>query len=269
MKSKLVLLTGASGYLGRHLEAALLRAGFRVVCTGRRDAALRLELDDPRSILDAVRCARPDRIVNAAALSSMAACAQSVELARQCNHRAVEVLASTIVPLIQVSTDLVFDGAHAPYGSDAAPRPLSVYGLTKFGGERAALAERGTVVRLPLLFGPSFDGRRGATDMLRSAVRERRPLRLFADEYRTPIHVRDAAEAIASLVDDPDCGVLHVAGPDRISRSELARRLADLHGLDASAWQAVPADDPTRPRDVSMLGDLPVKRSLEEMLRES
>ena len=269
MTSLLVLLTGASGYLGRPLQAALERAGFHVVTAGRRNATVPFDLRDARSIVDAVRNTRPDRIVNAAALSSMASCAQDPELALLCNQRAVEVLASTLVPVIQVSTDLVFDGQHAPYRSEVTPRPISVYGRTKYGGERAALAERGTVVRLPLLFGRSFDGRRGATDMLRAAQRECRTLHLFRDEFRTPIHVRDAAEAIADLTEDADCGVVHVAGPERLSRHDFALRFAAVHDLDPSSWIGAPSDDPTRPRDVSMLTDVPVRRELDEMLRES
>jgi dTDP-4-dehydrorhamnose reductase len=127
------------------------------------------------------------------------------------------------------------------------------------------------VVRVPLLFGPSFDGTRGATDMLRSAHREGRELTLFEDEFRTPLHVADAADLLLDLcVDPPASGsVLHLAGPERLSRFAFAQRFAALHPDATPAFRPVRSSDPRRPPDVSLRADRPARRSLDEMLLDS
>ena len=167
-----------------------------------------------------------------------------------------------------MSTDLVFDGLRAPYGPHDSPRPLSVYGSTKVDGEQAVLAAGGTVVRVPLLIGPSHDGRRGATDMLRAAIQAGRRLDLFTDEFRTPLHAVDAARGLVDVLLDGATGIFHLAGHERLSRWELAQRFCALHGLPAESLNPARSRDPGRPADVSLEGVEPT-RSLDEALRDS
>ena len=269
MSVRRVLCTGASGFLGHELVAALRSDGFEVVTAGRRDTDLPLDLADAASCRAVVALARADAVLHAAAMSSMAECSKDEALAMRCNATATEALAGAGVPMLYVSTDLVFCGRAAPYRSDAAPAPLSAYGRSKRAGELATLTHGGTVVRLPLLFGRSFDGRRGATDMLCVALVEKRTLGLFADEFRTPLHAVDAAHALARLIRALPGGVRHVAGPERVSRFELAQRFARVHSIDAPCWRSTTSDDPTRPKDVSLVSDVASARSLDAMLADA
>ena len=59
------------------------------------------------------------------------------------------------------------------------------------------LAAGARVARIPLLFGPSFDGRRGATDMIRASSDG---VTLYTNEHRTPLHVADAARGLVELL---------------------------------------------------------------------
>jgi len=170
--------------------------------------------------------------------------------------------------LVHVSTDLVFDGRAAPYAAFDPVAPLSVYGQTKAEGEELALARGARIVRLPLLFGPDAQGR-GATAMLRAALAAARPQALFTNEYRTPLHAADAADALADLVlRDALPRIVHVAGPERVSRWELGQRFCRTHGLSTSWLEPVECQDAMRPRDVSLRGMLP-QRTLAEMLADS
>ncbi len=267
-----ILLTGASGFLGHHLVAALARRpGVAFARAGRdADSEVAFDLDDPDSADLAVATWRPDVVLHAAAMASMGACAADPVGAQRRNADATFELARTGVRLVLVSTDLVFDGRAAPYRSSDRPAPVSSYARSKRAGEEATLAAGGLVVRVPLLFGPSFDGRRGATDMLRAARSERRELALFTDEFRTPIHAVDAASALIELCLGAErVGVLHIAGPERVSRFELAERFAALHGFGERPWRAATSTDPSRPPDVSLVGDRPAPRTLDAMLRDA
>jgi dTDP-4-dehydrorhamnose reductase len=266
-----VLLTGASGYLGRYLRAELRVRGLRCTTLGRRAADITCDFADDVVIQQAVAHVRPTHVLNAAAVATVAACERDPAHAMQVNAAAVAAFLGAGARLLQVSTDMVFDGGGAPYAADAEPRPLSVYGASKRRGEEVALrGPRGLVVRLPLLFGTSHDGKTGATDMIRYALRHGTPLTLFADEFRTPLHVADAARAVLDLLlDDRRTGVVHLPGPERVSRADLGLRFLHLHDLLSTSVEIGAATDALRPRDASLLGDWHPPRSLDAMLREA
>src|SRR5690606_6171868 len=94
-------------------------------------------------------------------------------------------------------------------------------------------------------------------------------LPLYTNEYRTPLHAADAAEALGELVlAETGPGLLHVAGPERLSRWEFGRRVAAALGLDPAGLDPVECQDALRPRDVALRGRWPVRRPLADMLRE-
>ena len=228
---------------------------------------MHLDLADPASVRRAVEATDPDLVLNCAAVSSLTRCESEPDLAERVNALGPTVLAEAGVRVLQVSTDLVFDGRQAPYPAEAKPHPLSGYGRTKAAAEQAIAAAGGLVVRVPLLFGRSFDGRRGATDMIRRAEHER--LALFTNEYRTPLHVADAARGLVGMLLDRDrAGVVHLAGVERISRWDLGQRFAKAVGLSVESFVVGECHDPLRPRDVSMITDWDCGRTLDEALRE-
>src|SRR5262249_22452752 len=129
-----------------------------------------IDLADTDSLERAFLSARPTAVIHAAALASVADCFRDPPRAARINTAATEHLArlsaAAGIRLVLVSTDLVFDGEHAPYTENAAPSPLSVYGRTKADAEQAALAWPGHVVaRVSLLYGPSLSGKAGFFDL--------------------------------------------------------------------------------------------------------
>jgi dTDP-4-dehydrorhamnose reductase len=261
-----VLLTGASGFFGRYLHAELGARGVRVITAGRSGADVELELGDPAAPAAAVDAAWPDVVLSCAAMASLAACERAPDAAWTINAAAPAAFAARGVRVVQISTDLVFDGRHAPYGAGDPVQPLSVYGTTKAAAERAVVGAGGLVVRVPLLIGRSHDGRRGATDMIRSAAS---PIVLFTDEHRTPLHAADAARGVADLLLAPGAaGIVHLAGRERVSRWELAQRFAAAAGISLAHVRAGLAADPRRPADVSLRTDWDCGRSLDAALRE-
>lgn len=265
-----ILLVGATGYLGHYVSAELRRRGLRFVSAGRRGCDVALDLADPDSIRAALAAVRPDAIVTVAAMSRIDECERDPRAARAVNAHGARVLAEHGVRTLYVSTDLVFDGASAPYRSSDPPSPISAYGRSKAEGEAAVRELGGLVVRLPVLFGPSHSGRQGATDMVRAALREGRELRMYENEHRTPMHAADAATAAVDLLLERDrVGVVHARGPERVSRYELVLRFCRVHGLPQDFVHPARSTDPLRPRDVSMIGEWEAPRSLDEALAAS
>jgi dTDP-4-dehydrorhamnose reductase len=262
------LVTGASGQLGGYLLRHLRGRGEPVVAwSGTVRGELfgcplnPVDLSDPDAAATAFRTARPDLIVHAAAMARVDDCHRDPERARRVNTRGSELLAELAAEsgarLVFASTDLVFDGGRGAYREDDPPRPLSVYGRTKADAEAAVLAApRGVVARLSLLFGPTLVGRPSFFDGMVAALRSGQPLKLFADEWRTPLGAHVAARALAELAHSDAVGLLHVGGPERLSRLEMGLRLVEHLGVSpepiiAATRDAVPAAEP-RPRDTSL-----------------
>jgi dTDP-4-dehydrorhamnose reductase len=262
-----LLITGASGLLGAYLLRAVENRRDLVARGGpgggeRFGIVLRpLDLTDSTAVADAFRADRPDVVLHAAALARVADCVRDPERAARINAEATAILAGLAAEagtrFVLVSTDLVFDGENAPYTEADSPRPLSVYGRTKRAAEEAALAvPRSAVVRVSLLYGPSLHGRPSFFDELAAALRAGRPITLFRDEWRTALDLITAAQALLAVARSNVTGVLHLGGPERVSRLEMGLRLAKFLQADpspivAADRAAVPSAEP-RPRDVSL-----------------
>jgi dTDP-4-dehydrorhamnose reductase len=262
------LITGASGQLGAYLLRELRRGADSVSAwSGTRSETLfgiplePVNLANADQVADAFRRAQPDTIIHAAAIATIAACYRDPEYANEINARAsarlAELAAGPGARLVLVSTDLVFDGNSGWYTEGDTPAPLSVYGRTKMAAEQAVLAApRATVARVSLLFGPTLTGREAFFEAQVRALRERKPIRCFTDEWRTPLGLATAARAIIALARSEFHGVMHLGGPERLTRLAMARQLATVLQLDPEVLVPATRDQlaapEPRPRDVSL-----------------
>lgn len=256
-KRRLAVL-GGSGFLGAwvaelaqrdpQLEvASLCRDPSRYPRPRAGERVERLEVDalETGEFEQALEAWRPTHVVLCAALARMSECSGDPERAHRLNvdlpHR-VALYCRGRARLVHTSTDLVF-GARAPgpagFDESAAPEPISDYGRSKLGGEsvlrvHAKLDPRFAIVRLPLLYGPSFGRGLGASDSLLAAVARGETPLLFTDERRSPLDVRDAAAALLEIAFGESVGVLHVAGPVGIDRYSLGMAVLLEQGLSAA-----------------------------------
>jgi dTDP-4-dehydrorhamnose reductase len=265
------LVLGGSGFLGTHVVAAL---GARAVSASRVEgprAAPRFVKLDARaegSLGQVLAAVRPEAIVDCAAFSSVSEAETHPDLARRMNVEVPREIARWCVEngarFLHVSTDLVFGGKPPPEGGfreEDPPAPVSEYGRSKSAGEAALLEAlpAALVVRLPLLYGNSFGRGRGASDsLLASLGNGLRPV-LFTDEWRTPLEVSNAARALVELLGKDTAGILHVAGPDRVSRYDLGMTVIDASRLSRGRLREqvrhatrAEAKQTSRPEDVSL-----------------
>lgn len=264
------LVSGGCGFLGSYLVDRLaekyeVHGGSRAGTAPRAGSPFALDLTEVAS-LDAVRRLAPRYVIHNAALTKPDVCEEDPERAHAVNVEGTRILAEAVRDscrrFVYCSTDLVFDGSHPAWAETDRASPLMVYGRTKLAGEQAArvvLGERATVVRLALLYGRGRGRSAGRTftERMLQEAREGRPVQLFPDQYRSPLYVDDAAaglEAVLTWAEAP--AVLHLGGPERISRFDMGVATLAVFGLDSSLAVAVPMKDVpsrvARPRDVSL-----------------
>jgi dTDP-4-dehydrorhamnose reductase len=284
-----LLVTGAGGLLGGRL-AEILAARMDVVAAVHRAAApagletVAFDLLDPRSVKAALDSARPDAVLHSAALADADECQRDPDRAARLNAEAPAWLARLCarrgLRLVALSTDLVLPGTRAHSREDDEPLPILHYARTKLDGERAVMAEHpgAAVARVALVVGRGHGQRGTASEGIAWALRAGRPLRLYSDQYRTPVDAGSVAAAAAALVGGGQAGLFHLGGPERVSRYQLGLRVAAALGLDAKlieeARQAEERTEAPRPLDVSLdssragreLGFRP--RGLDEAIRD-
>jgi len=266
------LITGASGQLGSHLIRQLAgdpHAPTLLALVGRGSTGTpgvheeRVDLADADGLRRCVERFRPTHVLHVGAMSAVADCHERPYDAERINAEATRVLAQVAAAggarLVYTSTDMVFAGDAAPYRETDRPRPLSIYGRTKLEGEQAvAVFDRSLVVRLPLMYGFPLSTRETTFTKQIAALRRGEPLKLFGDEFRTPVWLSDAAAALIGLARSELAGLIHVAGPERLSRYELIEGCARLLGIESPRLAAVSrnsiASPEPRPADLSLDG---------------
>jgi dTDP-4-dehydrorhamnose reductase len=219
-------VTGAGGLIGSHLASGQKSsAAWNVIGLARAD----LDLTDAEALTRRFRAESPALVIHCAANSSSVECEKSPALARiqnvEVTARLAELCADT--QFIFLSTDLVFDGQKGNYTELDSVSPLGVYAETKVAAEQIVLATpRHTVVRTSLNGGVSPKRNRGFDEQARNAWLAGQKLRLFTDEYRSPIDASVTACAIWELAAANATGLFHVAGAERLSRFALGQILA-------------------------------------------
>jgi dTDP-4-dehydrorhamnose reductase len=151
------------------------------------------------------------------------------------------------VRLVHLSTDVVFDGrAGRPYTEDDPVSPCTGYGRAKAAAEERVSAEYpgACIVRTSLVVGG--DGSSRHERLALDVAAGRTKLAFFVDEIRCPIQVGDLAGALLELAAGDVSGVLHVAGPEAVSRLELAQLATER--ADLPSERSADQPDP-RPLD--------------------
>lgn len=262
------LITGASGQLGAYVLRELQRQGEKDVIgwTGQTTGELFGFTLQPMPLHDAEALRlgwsrwHPDVVIHTGAMARVEACYRDPRTAFAVNvvgsGQLAQCAAGSQVRFIYLSTDLVFDGERGDYSEQDEPRPLSIYGSTKLAGERCVAQYPGSViVRLSLLFGPGLGRQHTFFDRLVDALRRGLTMPLFVDEYRTPLFLAAAAEALLHVARSSVTGLWHLGGAERLSRWEMGVQLAERLGADPQLIEPTSSNGrfaEPRPRDVSL-----------------
>lgn len=249
-----VLVTGGAGLVAGHLVRAA-PSDVEVHLTWRRSepapgpAAYQVDLCDGSATTALVDRVRPDVVVHTA--YSQSSEADVVDATRSVAQAAAE----TGARLVHLSSDMVFGGDAAPYDEEARPDPVNDYGRWKLRAEEevCALVPDALVTRTSLV--TSGDPLDHQAQWLVRALSGGDEVTLFHDEYRTPVRADALAAALWELVAAGTTGVVHLPGPERLSRAEVGRRCAEHLGLPTGLVRTASAatHPEPRPRDLSLV----------------
>ncbi|QXP84586.1 SDR family oxidoreductase [Methylococcus sp. Mc7] len=288
-----ILVTGANGFVGRHLVTVLVERGHRVTAAVRRDdAALPAGIAEIRVVGDigpdtdwtgaldgidaVVHLAARVHVMRETAPAPLSRFRQVNVLGTKCLARAA---ARTGVGHFVYLSSVKVHGETSPEGTPfteaMTPAPEDAYGLSKWEAEQALAgiaAETGlgvTVFRPPLVYGP---GVRANFARLVEAVRRGVPLPFGAvQNRRSLVYVGNLADAIATSLSRAEAigQTFLVSDGTALSTAELVRSIAQalqrkprLPAIPPALLRLAGALTGKRAEIGRLLGDLAVDDSL-------
>jgi dTDP-4-dehydrorhamnose reductase len=242
-----ILITGAQGQLGRALVTEAGRRGWEVLATDLGE----LDITDPAAILAFIGRENPEIVINAAAATRVDELETTPDLAVAVNALGPRNLAVACrkfgAKLLHVSTDYVFDGTKpGPYLEWDAPRPLSVYGLSKLLGEiyvREQCPDH-FIVRTAWLYG--LPGPNFVTAILakgRNYVAGE-GFKVVNDQRGTPTSTLALAPQLLALAETPAFGTYHAACQGETTWYDFARLILEKAGLTVPVQPCTTAEYP-------------------------
>lgn len=251
-----VLVTGREGQLARSLVEGAPQ-DIEIVTIGRPE----LDLELPESIERAILDAAPDVVVNAAAYTGVDKAEDEPERAFRINAEGAGEVAAAArrvgAPVIQISTDYVFDGrSSGPYAEESPTGPLNVYGRSKLAGEEAVRAANPdhVILRTAWVYSPFG---RNFVKIIMAAAQNNDALTVVDDQFGSPTSALNLADGILSILDRWRGGVraglgetFHLAGSGTASWYGFAEAImaeCKRLGLPGAEVRAIrTADWPTK-----------------------
>lgn len=224
-----ILVTGSNGQLGN--EMRVLSQSYpqhTYFFTDVED----LDITQRAMVADYVTANAIDLIVNCAAYTNVDKAEEDESNALKINAEALSVLGSQGVHVVHVSTDYVFSGEeHRPCRETDQVAPRTVYGYTKYEGEKRLLAvcPEAVIIRTAWLY--SAYGNNFVKTMIRLG-QERQELRVVFDQVGTPTYAADLAQAIFTIIQSPVWrpGVFHFSNEGVCSWYDFTLAIHHLYG---------------------------------------
>lgn len=237
-----ILITGASGFLGRKLLSVLSKnytvsgTSFSQTEKGlyHLDVASKDEVDGLLSKLS------PDIVVHNAAYVDVDLCEEKKDIAKRINvggtQNVVNWCKSNNSKMIYISTDSVFDGKNPPYSEKSKAISVNYYGKTKLLGEKIVSSnlKEYLIIRPAVLYGYNSPDDR-ATFVVNTIKKLKNNEKVYANtkKLRYPTLSDDVANGINILIEKNCRGIYHLGNNECVTMYEFALRIAKIFNLSA------------------------------------
>ncbi len=212
------------------------QAGYNVIGVAREHADIGIDLRHFRSCFDVVASARPDVVINAAAITDFAECKNDTALAYAVNGCAPGIMAEAAssigVKFVQISTDHYYIDDGRRCHDEAAPVVLvNAYASSKYAGEVCALSVPDSLVVRTNVTGPvGLRGRQTFFNWALAVVERREKAILFNDYFTSTIGTGWFSRSLIRLIEADARGIVNIASREVSSKLEFVAALADALG---------------------------------------
>ena len=254
-----ILVTGSKGQFGKELLKIYSDENIIGVDIDEMDVT------DAEQTINFITEFNPDIVIHTAAMTDVDGCEENKETAFKVNTLGTRNVALACQKanseMLYVSTDFVFDGdKNENYNEFDKPSPLSIYGKSKFEGEKLVkeLLNKFYIVRTAWLYG---DGHNFVKTML-SLAENNDSLNIVCDQQGTPTYARDLAIAISKIVDSGLYGTYHASNNGSCSWYDFSNKIFEIKGIDIEV-------NPTTAKEFSSPAERPAYSVMDNFALES
>lgn len=228
----MILITGAKGQLGYDFQRLFDEIDEKYIATDRDD----LDITDIEKVREFVKDKNITLIINCAAYNNVDKAEEEPEICKKLNTYAPRDLAIVAKEIganyITYSTDFVFDGEKkTPYIEKDIPNPLSVYGRSKYEGEKEVFKVKpdSFVVRTSWLFGIANNN---FNKQVINWSKSKDELSIVDDQISSPTYSKDLAYYSWELIKTKKYGLYHLSNGGEASKYDQGKYV-----LDKIDWQ--------------------------------
>lgn len=266
--NKRILITGGSGFLGAHLvlsarQKLVVHATYKTHSINTENCFCHeINFNEIKEIYPLLDKIKPNIVIHTAAIANPDYCEQNKNEAEIVNVLATQQIAGwcheNASKLIFTSSDMVFNGEEGRYNEFDPPDPKSYYAQTKVRAEEAVLTadSQNVVARVALVYGIGIERGSSFFEQMVDRLKKKETVRLFYDQFRTPILVNNLVEALLELAENKFSGLIHLGGTERISRWDFGVKTCHILNLPKQFLESISMYDFTaiafRPEDVSL-----------------
>lgn len=245
-----ILLISASGFLGQELFSGLQKQGFNVKSAGRngQDIFLDLQQGPDEAFVRALQEGNFNCGIICAAVSDIEEAYRFPERSQQINVvntlRTLQLFKCHQIKPIFFSSDLVFGNSRDWYLESDPLQPTTLYGHQKAAVEEFMREEMSEflVFRTSKLMSMNLHPRNILTPII-LALQNSREIKLFRNQFISPIFIEDIALAVGLAIAKKLSGIYHLSNNERYSRIDLAHNVAKYLGTKGHFFQEVDVED--------------------------
>ena len=250
-KTKKILICGSNGLIGIPLTK-LLKKKFSVFTTYHNTKMnaddTKIDILSSNSLEKTFELIKPDIVINLCAIyKNLDFCEKNKKLVMAINGKSLKTISKLANKynsfLLGISSDFVFDGQTGNYKENDQINPINYYGETKVEGEKniQSIANNYCIIRTSLIYGKN-PIRNTISDMIFNALKKEEKLELTNDRFSTPTYLQNFCEMLFEIIDIEYKGIIHLAGPEKISRYNFAKKLFDLSDFTNSNFVPISGD---------------------------
>jgi len=249
MGIKKILVTGSAGLIGTQIIKDLLDNHIQVYsCYNKSKPELgiitHLDLTKKDDIVNTMSRIKPDVVIHLGAMTDVELCETETELAKKINTDATEILALESEKynafFLYMSTDYVFDGKIGMRNEEDEPKPINFYGKSKLDGEKVLkkISTPNVIVRTSTPFG-IHSKKISFPFWIKKNIELKKEIAVIMDQYTSPSYVPDISKMIIEIINRKITGIIHLAGPTRISRYDFAVMIANKMNISDEFFKPI------------------------------
>lgn len=242
-----ILLTGGSGLLGQYLNIRLSAEHELLTLYNENPGnchkfdSIKVDITDKGRLSLLFGNFRPDAVVHTACYSRPEICAglprsEVYKLNVDATENIARLCSDFGSKMIFTSTDLVYaDSVSGMTDENGALNPLTLYAESKLMGEIAVQrnSDNYLILRTALLIGFGLNHSRNNFHITYENLKAGKEVRMFHDQYRTPLSIGQAADMISKLCRmTVKNEVINFGGRDRVSRLQIGEMICEYGGFD-------------------------------------